>query len=167
MTQDQKFFCLPCPLSLSISTPGLCQQLQRGLRGKRREEKKKIDRPCSGRNKDRYGYRLPPNVFCSLILSTGIIRSPKPLSWPYIACLEISWQLTGGSGASIFKRELPGPVHRLCRHAHMYTESSSEALWHAFGNTVVVLSEKRAGKVISVWSNFSCQGSVKTGTMQR
>lgn len=108
MTPDQKFLFLSCPLSLSISTPGLCQQLQGGLRGKKEggeKENRQTQRVSSGRNKDRYGYRLPPNVF---LLSHFGYRNHKEPQATLLALYSVFGNFLAadgerGSGASTFK----------------------------------------------------------------
>lgn len=87
-----------------------CQRLQRGGRRKRASERRGRDTVT-----------VCPRTPFALVLGTGILRRPKPLSWPYIACFRTSWQSEGGTGASSI------PVR------------SRE---HAFGITAVVLNEE-------------------------
>lgn len=175
------------PFSISFALSSMCQQLQRGLWGGRRKRESETDRQrvSRGRDTEGYSYCLPLDGFCSLVLGTGITRSPKPLSWPYIACFKTSWQLTGGTKANSIKSVSWSSPEAAQTHmcAHTCTESSSVALWHTFGITAVVLSERGGGgggKCLylvllpslslswrGVWRQGECRGRIKAAGERR
>lgn len=124
-------------LLLSLSVCQACVNSYReGLRGKGKAG-------VRGRDTEGYGYWLPPDGSCALVLGTGIVRSPKPLSWPYIACFENFLAIDGRNSSQQYEDLYPGAVHM---RARIYTERRSVALWHAFGITAVVLSERGGGR---------------------
>lgn len=101
-TRTEKFF-LPLPLSVKHVSTATEKVMKKRREEKERVRERETELVSRGRDTEGYSYCLPLDGFWSLVLGTGILRSPKPLSWPYIACFKISWQLKGGTKASSMK----------------------------------------------------------------
>lgn len=113
-----------------------------------------------GERDEREGYRgiqllsAPGRLFCSLVLGTGFTRSPRATLLALYSAFQhfLAVERRNGSQQQQQRRR----QHKECilvrsrgctdihmlHNTHTYTESSSVALWHAFGITAVVLSER-------------------------